>query len=380
MKVLILTTNNSSPKGGSEKLWRELAKGLQSKGHEVIVSIYSHQIAYQGAKLSPEIQVHGRFPKRHGGRLPIRIWHHVFGRLLESRQIQQIIKRKQPDHIFISFGGFAELDNPKLLRTFNALNVEFSAVFHNNTEDYAFQAESIALAQKFCLNAQSIYLVSHRIGEIFQRQIALPGLQYELIVNPMEEPAESSVTIYSDLSAPVHMAFIGTLDISVKGLALLIQSIASDAWPNDDVILNIYGEGKDREVVAQLIKEFGLDHKVHLKGWVDDIEGIWSSHHILVLPSFNEGMPMVVHEAMLRQRIVLATDVGGNSEIIEDGKTGFLAPSATLKHLNHALASCFKQRTQWPCIASSARASILRTRREHATIQTIIDDLSHEQN
>ena len=196
----------------------------------------------------------------------------------------------------------------------------------------------------------------------------------------MEEPAESSVTIYSDLSATVHMAFVGTLDISVKGLALLIQSMASDAWPNDDVILSIYGEGKDREVVAQLIKEFGLDHKVHLKGWVADIEGIWSSHHILVLPSFNEGMPMVVHEAMLRKRIVLATDVGGNSEIIEDGKTGFLAPSATLKHLNNALASCFEQRTEWPGIASAARSSILRTRREHATIQTIIDDLSHEQN
>ena len=101
----------------------------------------------------------------------------------------------------------------------------------------------------------------------------------------MEEPAESSVTIYSDLSATVHMAFVGTLDISVKGLALLIQSMASDAWPNDDVILSIYGEGKDREVVAQLIKEFGLDHKVHLKGWVADIEGnlVITSHSSIAI-------------------------------------------------------------------------------------------------
>lgn len=380
MKILILTTNNSSPKGGSEKLWRELAKGLQSREHEVIASVYSHQVAYQRALLCPEIQIHSRFPKRYGASWLIRVWHYGIGRFLETKQITKIIKRKKPDHIFISFGGFAELDNPKLLETFNALNFPFSAVFHNNTEDYPFQAKSISLAQTFCVNAQNIYLVSHRIGEIFKRQIALPSLQYELIVNPMEEPTESSATIYSDLSAPVHMAFIGSLDISVKGLALLIQSMASDAWPNDDVILSIYGEGKDRKIVEQLIKEFGLAQKVHLRGWIDDIDDIWDKNHVLVLPSFNEGMPMVLHEAMLRERIVVATDVGGNSEIIQDEKTGFLAPSATLKHLNKALDRCFKQRAQWPQIAASARVSILKTRREHVTIQTIIDDLSHEQN
>lgn len=380
MKVLILTTNNSSPKGGSEKLWRELAKGLVGKGAEVVASVYHHQARYQASKLPSDVTIHRRIPKRFGKSLLQRIFYYFFGRWQEGIQIRQVVQRENPNHIFISFGGFAELDNPRLLKTLQTLNCDYSAVFHSNTEDYSFQPQSIVLAREFCVNANKVYLVSHRIGQIFQRQVAFPNFAYEVIANPMTESPISSLSIYDDPISPVKLAFIGTLDVSVKGIALLIQSMASNEWPNNSVTLDLYGEGKDRELIETLISEFHLKNSVKVMGWTDDIDKVWNDHHILVLPSFNEGMPMVIHEAMLRQRIVIATDVGGNSEVIDHGKTGFLAPSASLAQLNHAFNQCFHAREQWSEIAAAARDSILKSRSHNETIESIIKKVVNEQD
>ena len=380
VKVVIITTNYSSPKGGSEKLWRELAKSLNDEGHDVVASVYSHQASFHKKILGPNIKVHRRLPSRHGNSLMRKMLQYATKKLLEGRQIRRLIERERPAHVFFSFGGFAELDNPRLLRTITALDTEFSAIFHNNTENYSFQSESISLAQEFCAQAANIYLVSHRIGEIFQRQVGLVDFKYKIIINPMDEPEDFSVTIYDNPLEIVRMAFIGTLDIGVKGLALLLQTIASPSWPYADATLNIFGEGKDRELISNLIKSFGLEDRIFLKGWIDDIDALWNEHHLLVLPSFNEGMPMVIHEAMLRQRIIVATDVGGNSEIIEDGKTGFIAPSASLNHLSNAFIRCFKRRHKWPLIAAAARSSIVKTRQNHLKIQDILSEFNHEQN
>ena len=60
------------------------------------------------------------------------------------------------------------------------------------------------------------------------------------------------------------------------------------------------------------------------------IEEIWSANQVLVMPSRYEGLPLVIVEAMLCSRPVLATDVEGNSEIGIDGLTGFLAAAPTV--------------------------------------------------
>ena len=345
-----------------------------------MVSVYKHQVSFSKRKLGDGIQIHSRIPKRHGNSILERALYYLSGRIFEGYQIRRIIKRESPDHVFFSFGGFAELDNPQLLETILSQEIDFSAIFHNNTEDYSFQWKSIELARRFCSSAAEVYLVSERIGEIFCRQIGLLDFRYRIIINPMEEPEDVSTDVYTLTDNTIKMAFIGTLDINVKGVALLLQAMTSRDWSNSNVILNLYGEGKDQTLISLLIKSFGLSDRVFFKGWTDDIDAVWNNHHLLVLPSFNEGMPMVIHEAMLRQRVVVATDVGGNSEIIEDGRTGFLAQSASLKHLVQALQRCIASRDQWSIIAKNARLSILAMRQKNLTIEDIIAELNHEQN
>jgi glycosyltransferase involved in cell wall biosynthesis len=76
---------------------------------------------------------------------------------------------------------------------------------------------------------------------------------------------------------------------------------------------------------------------VEFVGHQNNIEEIWRKHHALVLPSRFEGMPLVVVEAMLCGRPCIATDVGGNRELIRDGINGFLAKAATVELVDEAM-------------------------------------------
>ena len=88
----------------------------------------------------------------------------------------------------------------------------------------------------------------------------------------------------------------------------------------------LVGDGILRKRIEERIKRMGLEDKVVLAGWRRDIPEIMRTIDILVLTSLWEGLPRVIIEAMASAKPVVATDVGGNREIVTDGKTGFLVP------------------------------------------------------
>ena len=378
--ILFITLNNASPKGGSEKLWRQLAGECASRGYKVTASVYNHQRHFNKEKLNDTIAIRARFPRRFGETILTKSVHHLLGRIFEHRQIIREIKTCRPDFVFYSFGGFAELDNPKLLSALVRTSVPYATVFHNNTENYVFDANSIALTKQFWGKSSNNFVVSHRIAEIFERQIGMKELSYDLAINPMDQVTMCSTDIYHDFESEINMAFIGTLDIGVKGIALLLQVLAEIKMDLPKWKLNLYGEGGDEDLIQALISQFGLDGRVHLRGWTDNIDEVWNSHHLLVLPSFNEGMPMVIHEAMLRQRVVIATNVGGNAEIIANNVDGFLAHSASFKHLKHTIETAFAARNKWGQMAEAARESILESRKLGHSILDILNDIENELN
>lgn len=79
-----------------------------------------------------------------------------------------------------------------------------------------------------------------------------------------------------------------------------------------------------REQLEELVDAHGLSDAVEFVGWVDEMSAYLDSLDVLVLPSLNEGIPGVVKEAMATETPVVATNVGGVPEIVEDGTTGYL--------------------------------------------------------
>ena len=92
-----------------------------------------------------------------------------------------------------------------------------------------------------------------------------------------------------------------------------------------------------------MVEHLGLTN-VEFAGHQNNIEEIWRKHHALVLPSRFEGMPLVVVEAMLCGRPCIATDVGGNRELVRDGINGFLAKAPTVELLDEAMNRAWDNR------------------------------------
>jgi glycosyltransferase involved in cell wall biosynthesis len=85
---------------------------------------------------------------------------------------------------------------------------------------------------------------------------------------------------------------------------------------------------------------------------------VWAEHHALVLPSRHEGMPLAVVEAMLCGRVCIVTDVAGNTEFIDDGVTGFVAPAPTASLFRDALERAWDRRGEWRQVGAAAARAV----------------------
>jgi colanic acid/amylovoran biosynthesis glycosyltransferase len=143
---------------------------------------------------------------------------------------------------------------------------------------------------------------------------------------------------YSDAR---HLVCVGRLD-EQKGQLLLIEAARRLADAQIDFTLVLAGDGKLRPEIEALIAQFQLKSKVHLTGWIsnDEVRKHILDARALVLPSFAEGLPVVIMEAMALRRSVVGTYVAGIPELVQDGKNGWLVPAGDVDALVRTLIKC----------------------------------------
>jgi glycosyltransferase involved in cell wall biosynthesis len=117
-----------------------------------------------------------------------------------------------------------------------------------------------------------------------------------------------------------------------------------DAWPLvlrrvPGARLLVVGEGSLLTELAWQARELGIERRVVFTGRRDDIPAVTAALDVAVLPSYREAQGMVILEAMALSRPVVATNVGGIPEMIEDGVSGLLVPP----HDPDALAAAIVQ-------------------------------------
>ncbi len=128
------------------------------------------------------------------------------------------------------------------------------------------------------------------------------------------------------------ITFIGRL-IDGKGVLDLLAALAQ--LQHRDVKCLIVGEGPQRARLEEKARELGLHDAVIFMGEqpFQDAIGILKIANIFVNPSYTEGLPTAVVEAALCRKAIIATDVGGTREIIEDKKSGFLVSPRNVSQL-----------------------------------------------
>lgn len=93
-----------------------------------------------------------------------------------------------------------------------------------------------------------------------------------------------------------------------------------------DVVLIVAGDGPLRSKYLEILRQLDLLERVHFLGFRSDVADLMNAADAYVMSSAWEGLPMVLLEAASAGLPIIATDVGGNGEIVEQGSTGYLAP------------------------------------------------------
>ncbi len=139
---------------------------------------------------------------------------------------------------------------------------------------------------------------------------------------------------------PIILGTVGRL-AAVKNQSTLLRSLAlllrtCPQW-RDRIRLIMVGDGPLRDQLSQQVRELGLDEIVWMPGDRDDIPVLLQAMDLFVLPSLAEGISNTVLEAMATGLPVVATEVGGNPEIVKEGETGYLVPAKNAQALCSAL-------------------------------------------
>ncbi len=153
---------------------------------------------------------------------------------------------------------------------------------------------------------------------------------------------------------------IGRL-VEVKGYDILIDiwNIVSKKYP--DWILEIYGDGQERENLQNKIDALKLKEKIILKGFVKNVKKAYLESSIYILTSRSEGMPMVLLEAMSCGLPVVSFDSPtGPKDIIKDGEDGFLIKFGDIEKMAERIEELISNEEKRKQFGINARKNIQR--------------------
>ncbi len=196
--------------------------------------------------------------------------------------------------------------------------------------------------RKAVLESEFVVAVSRAI--VHQMETAFPerssvfrfipnGVDNEFyIINPDERPC----------NLPLRILYVGSL-IPVKGVDILLKALTL-VEGSAPVKTTIVGTGPEYENLSDAVSSLGLRDKVQFLGPVspNDVPNIMAEHHLLVLPSYREGRPSVVLEAMAAAMPVVASRIDGTRELVKHGETGWLFPAGDAEGLAAILSSIMR--------------------------------------
>jgi glycosyltransferase involved in cell wall biosynthesis len=254
------------------------------------------------------------------------IWHFFY--LAEACWIVQQLKRRGIAHVHAHFGA----NNAELAMLIAQLApISYSVTVHGPDEfdkPLAMKRATFVVAISSFTRAQIFRMLDYRDWD--KVRVVHCGIDAAFAQLDAIMPSESN-----------RLVCVGRL-CEQKGQLLLVKAIPALVKEGRKFELILVGDGEHRAAVERLIAENNLGGCVSVTGWA-------SAHRVkeeilraraLILPSFAEGLPVVLIEAMALGRPVLSTYVAGIPELVIDGKTGWLFPAGSEEDMLDAIRAC----------------------------------------
>ncbi|MCR4345206.1 MAG: glycosyltransferase, partial [Candidatus Scalindua sp.] len=140
-----------------------------------------------------------------------------------------------------------------------------------------------------------------------------------------------------------------------KGFEYFIEAIPDVLKRFKKARFLVVGEGALRDELKAKSKSLKLEDKIIFTGFRSDIKSVLASIDIFVMPSLLEGLPMVLLESMAMAKPIVATDIDGVKEVLNNGETGLLVPPKDPKALSVAIVDLLNHRDKAYQIGLAAR-------------------------
>ena len=239
----------------------------------------------------------------------------------------KLIKRKEVDVFIFSFGAdlfifpmlLGRLFGKKIILRIDGRPSIISKEYFKETNKY-----KILL---FTILERLTYSVAHEIAPAFEfivERYNLQKYQNKISVMNLYIPTYFFDETKKSTERAYQIGYVGSL-FRMKGILEFAASL-SLILKNKESRAIIIGSGDSEDEIKEIFVDNNIQNKVELVGWIENKElpRYLNDVKVIVLPSYSEGLPNIVLEAMACGCVVLATSVGGIPQVIKDGETGFI--------------------------------------------------------
>jgi glycosyltransferase involved in cell wall biosynthesis len=153
-----------------------------------------------------------------------------------------------------------------------------------------------------------------------------------------------------------------------KGFEYFLKSIPKILRNNDNVKFLVVGSGPLEEQLKSLAQRLKIEDRVIFTGFIDDIRSILKIIDLLVVPSILEGFPMIILEAMAMAKPIIATNIEGITEQIEDSVTGYLVRPGNHEEISEAVMNLINEQEKGNKLGKNAREFVI----EKFTIENMV--------
>lgn len=339
-RLLFIITLNEI--GGAQRFLSTLISNLDPQKYEIMVAAGDNSTGDFLKSFSPPIHTQLiRNLKRNPN---------FFTDIKAVFEIRKLIKQFKPDVLFLNSSKAGFLGS--LASKYKIWNTKYKILYRIGGWTFndpwpKWKKWSWIQLEKKSAKWKDIIIVNNKHDfEQAQNLKIKPRQQLTLIYNGLDvykmdflPREEARLKLFEKLSKNHGQIFqaktiIGTIAnlYPTKGISNLILA-AEQFKDNKEIIFIIIGDGPLMESLKLKVKSLNLENRVFLTGQIKDASRLLNAFDIFVLPSLKEGFPWALIEAMSAKLPVIATSVGAASEIIEDGKNGFLVESGNSEQI-----------------------------------------------
>jgi glycosyltransferase involved in cell wall biosynthesis len=333
MHLLLLNYEFPPLGAGAGNATKALAREFVSMGHRVsVVTTW-----YKGLPDREEVdgytvhRVHSRRRSKDRSNM-FEMLHYVF---LATRLATRLARSDRPDHTLAFFALPTGLIAWRLFRRFGipyTLSLRGGDVPGFLPKDLWLH-HIVTRPLNGVVWGNAVHIVANSIGlrDLAQKTARKYGREVECIPNGV------NTAQYHPDTAKTHtperllsLLFVGRL-VRQKGVTYILKALsdvcATESNVRNQVHLTVVGDGPLRDSLQEEARILGVADLVTWKGWFDNREALaeeYRKHDVFVFPSFEEGMPNVVLEAMASGLAIVATNIPGTNELVMDGQNGIL--------------------------------------------------------